>query len=100
MKALITGAGGFVGRHLAAHLAGAGDEVIGVDTEVDVADPDAIAAAVATARPDALFHLAAQTHVGESWAFPGEALRVNVLGTAAVLAAARALSEPPVVLVV
>jgi GDP-4-dehydro-6-deoxy-D-mannose reductase len=100
MRAFITGAGGFVGRHLCARLLEIGDEVIAVDAEVDVTDPDAVAVAVASARPEAIYHLAAQTHVGESWAYPGEALRVNVLGTAAVLAAARALPEPPVVLVV
>jgi GDP-4-dehydro-6-deoxy-D-mannose reductase len=65
-----------------------------------VADPAAIRAAVAAARPDAIYHLAAMTHVGESWDFPAEVLRVNVLGTASVLAAARAEREPPVVLVV
>ena len=51
-------------------------------------------------RPDAIYHLAALTHVGESWDDPAEVLRVNVLGTAGVLAAARALPAPPVVLVV
>jgi GDP-4-dehydro-6-deoxy-D-mannose reductase len=40
------------------------------------------------------------THVGESWENPSEVLKVNVLGTAEVLAAARTLPSPPVVLVV
>jgi GDP-4-dehydro-6-deoxy-D-mannose reductase len=77
-----------------------GDQVVSVDLEVDVADPDAIGAAVAAARPEAIYHLAALSHVGESWEFPAEVLRVNVLGTAGVLAAARALPEPAVVLVI
>jgi GDP-4-dehydro-6-deoxy-D-mannose reductase len=97
---LITGGGGFVGHHLGELLRAAGDQVVSVDLEVDVADPAAIRTAVAEARPEAIYHLAALTHVGESWDFPAEVLRVNVLGTASVLAAARAEREPPVVLVV
>jgi GDP-4-dehydro-6-deoxy-D-mannose reductase len=100
MRAFVTGGAGFVGRHLANHLEAMGDQVTSVDQEVDVADPAAIAAAVAKARPDAIYHLAALSNVGESWEFPAEVLRVNVLGTAGVLAAARALPEPPVALVI
>src|ERR1035437_4276219 len=73
-----------------------GDQVVSVDLEVDVADPDAIGAAVAAARPKAIYHLAALSHVGESWEVPGEVLR----GRAGVLAASRALPEPAVVLVI
>jgi len=100
VRALVTGGGGFVGRHLGTHLGSMGDEVISIDLEVDVADPEAITAAVLDAQPDAIYHLAALSHVGESWESPAEVLRVNVLGTAALLAAGRALDEPPVVLVV
>ncbi len=100
MRALVTGGGGFVGWHLGDHLRAMGDEVTSIDLEVDVADPEAIATAVRRARPDAIYHLAALSHVGDSWAYPAEVLRVNVLGTAGVLAAARALDPPPVVLVV
>ena len=89
-----------MGRHLGDHLRATGDQVVSVDMEVDVADPDAIGAAVAAAQPEAIYHLAAMSNVGESWEFPAEVLRVNVLGTASVLSAARAESEPPVVLVV
>ena len=89
-----------MGRHLGDHLEAMGDQVVSVDLEVDVADPDAIGAAVAAARPEAIYHLAALSHVGESWEFPAEVLRVNVLGTAGVLSAARALPEPAVVLVI
>jgi GDP-4-dehydro-6-deoxy-D-mannose reductase len=100
VRVFVTGGGGFVGRHLAEHLRMAGDNVTSVDLDVDVADSEAIAAAVAVARPDAIYHLAALSHVGDSWDSPTEVLRVNVLGTAGVLAAARRLPEPPVVLVV
>jgi GDP-4-dehydro-6-deoxy-D-mannose reductase len=51
-------------------------------------------------RPDAVYHLAAMTHVGDSWEHPSQVLRVNVLGTAEILAAARAVPEVPRVLVV
>ena len=100
MRAFITGGGGFVGRHLGDHLRAEGDEVVSVDMEVDVADPEAISSAVAAACPEAIYHLAALSNVGESWEFPAEVLRVNVLGTAGVLSAARAQPEPPVVLVI
>lgn len=100
MRALITGGRGFVGRWLADHLRACGDEVLGIDAETDVADQAALEPVVADAAPDAVYHLAALTHVGESWDTPAEVLRVNVLGTAAVLAAARRLPASPTVLVV
>ena len=65
-----------------------------------MADGGAIGPVVAESVPDAIYHLAALSHVGESWASPSTVLRVNVLGTAEVLAAARALGTDPVVLVV
>jgi GDP-4-dehydro-6-deoxy-D-mannose reductase len=55
---------------------------------------------MADVAPDAIYHLAAMTHVGESWDDPSRVLRVNVLGTAEVLAAARTLPGSPRVLVV
>jgi GDP-4-dehydro-6-deoxy-D-mannose reductase len=100
VRAFVTGGAGFVGRHLRAHLESEGDEVVWVDLEVDVADERAIASAVAEAQPDAIFHLAALAHVGDSWTSPAEVLRVNVLGTSGVLAAARAVATPPLTLVV
>ena len=50
--------------------------------------------------PEAVYHLAAMTHVGESWDDPSRVLRGNVLGTAEILAAARATGSDPRVLVV
>jgi len=100
VRALVTGGRGFVGRWLGEHLRGAGDEVCVVDAETDVTDEAAVERAIRTARPDAVYHLAARSHVGESWRAPIEVLRVNVLGTATVLAAARAAAPGAVVLVV
>jgi GDP-4-dehydro-6-deoxy-D-mannose reductase len=100
MRALITGGKGFVGQWLAAHLGDAGDEVVVIDIETDIADGPALHKVVTEAAPEVIYHLAAMTHVGESWEKPSEVLRVNVLGTAELLAAARTLERPPTVLVV
>jgi GDP-4-dehydro-6-deoxy-D-mannose reductase len=89
VKALITGAGGFVGRNLIAHLRECGDEVTALDREVDVTDADAIGGAIGEVRPDAVYHLAALSHVGESWTEPDEYLRVNTIGTQQVVSACR-----------
>jgi GDP-4-dehydro-6-deoxy-D-mannose reductase len=100
VRALITGGKGFVGTWLADHLRRCGDEVIAIDIETDITDQAALDPVVAAAAPDAVYHLAARTHVGESWKVPAEVLAVNVLGTAAVLAAARQVPRDPKVLVV
>jgi GDP-4-dehydro-6-deoxy-D-mannose reductase len=100
MRALITGGKGFVGQWLASHLKDRGDEVVVIDIETDVADGPALRKVVTGAAPDAIYHLAAMTHVGESWENPSQVLKVNVLGTAELLAAARSLPNPPAVLVV
>jgi GDP-4-dehydro-6-deoxy-D-mannose reductase len=100
MRALITGGKGFVGHWLAAHLKDAGDDVVVIDIETDISDGPALRKVVVDAAPEAIYHLAAMTHVGESWENPSQVLQVNVLGTAELLAAARALPHPPTVLVV
>jgi GDP-4-dehydro-6-deoxy-D-mannose reductase len=100
MRALITGGKGFVGQWLAAHLEDSGDEIVVTDIDTDITDGAAMRRVVGETSPEAIYHLAAMTHVGESWENPSEVLKVNVLGTAEVLAAARTLPSPPVVLVV
>ena len=100
MRALITGGKGFVGQWLAAHLKDCGDDVAVIDIETDVADGAALRRVMTEVVPDAVYHLAAMTHVGESWENPSQVLRVNVLGTAEVLAAARTLDSSVRVLVV
>ncbi len=100
MRALVTGGLGFVGRWLTAHLADEGDDVTAIDAETDVTDEEAVERAMEASQPDAVYHLAARAHVGESWRDPLDVLRVNVLGTAAVLAAARRGAPEATVLVV
>ena len=60
MRALVTGAGGFVGRHLVARLRADAWDVVGLTrADVDLTDPAAAAAAVRAADPDVVFSLAA-----------------------------------------
>ena len=91
MRALITGAGGFVGAHLADHLLAAGDHVECTDRSTggaDILDRHAIAAEVRDARPDVIYHLAGQADVAASWTDPQGTLRINAEGTMNVLEAA------------
>jgi GDP-4-dehydro-6-deoxy-D-mannose reductase len=98
VRALVTGARGFVGTWLTAHLVESGDEVVAIDHEVEITDGDAVRAAVSAAAPDVVYHLAALASVGRSWTDPNEVLRVNATGTLYVLEAARACPHPPRVL--
>lgn len=93
MRVLITGVSGFVGAHLARHLALRGHEVWGTFIrdapdledvsllELDLLDFDQVDRTMAAVRPQAVVHLAGLSHVGESWSRPAEYFAVNVLGT-------------------
>ena len=100
MRAVITGASGFVGRHLRAYLESQGDEVVGVDLPTDVADYDAMREVVAASAPEVIYHLAALAHVGASWGNPSAVIHVNVEGVGATLAAARDAAPSATVLFV
>ena len=92
MKAFVTGATGFVGPYLLRHLRACGDDAIGAGDDAegfDVVDRAAVLHAFTAHRPEVVYHLAAQSHVGASWDDPITCLRVNVEGTANVLDAAR-----------
>lgn len=100
MRVLVTGAGGFVGRHLIAELEAAGHETVRLTHHsdphpagarpIEITDAEAVLHAVADARPEACVHLAALAFVPDSWKSPGETFRVNVGGTANLLEAIRA----------
>ena len=66
----------------------------------DIADRDAIAAAVAAARPQIVLHLAAQPLVPRSYRAPVETFAVNVMGTVHLLDALRGIDELQAALVV
>ena len=92
MKALITGAGGFVGHHLAAHLEAEGDEVLTTDRStdgLDITDAPALLEAFRRRQPEVVYHLAGASDVGGSWSTPQATFRSNAEGTLNVLWAAR-----------
>ena len=98
VRALVTGAHGFVGSWLVPYLASQGDDVHPMDRSVDVRDCAGVAAAVTSYCPDAIYHLAGFTHVGLSWEQPQTALEVNAIGALNVLEAARKCTRIPRVL--
>ena len=105
LRVLITGITGFAGSHLAERLVTAGAEVHGlafedppfphlaaVDRHVhvhkgDITHLDEVREGLAAARPDVVVHLAGQAVPTLAAKDPVGAVRVNVLGTSAVLAA-------------
>jgi GDP-4-dehydro-6-deoxy-D-mannose reductase len=101
VRVAVTGANGFLGRHLAQALAAAGDDVVALSLErgelpdsipflaLDVRDGDRVARAFEQLAPEAVVHLAALSHVGESWGRIADYYAINVLGTENVARAAR-----------
>jgi GDP-4-dehydro-6-deoxy-D-mannose reductase len=92
MRALITGAGGFVGDHLARHLRRCGDELTLTDRSqdgLDILDAPALLERFRSERPEVVYHLAGASDVGGSWQTPQITFRANAEGTLNVLWAAR-----------
>lgn len=112
MKVLVTGGAGFIGTSVVRHLLGEGVEVVNLDKltyagsnpplgelatagryalEVaDVADRAAVARIFGQHRPDAVMHLAAETHVDRSIDGPDDFIHTNLVGTFTLIEAARA----------
>jgi UDP-glucose 4-epimerase len=110
MDCLITGGGGFIGSNLVDALLARGDRVTIIDNfktgrrsnlqgalaagaglyEGDVSDANFVSGVFERARPELVFHLAAQIDVRYSVEHPAGDAAVNIFGTIAVLEAARA----------
>jgi CDP-glucose 4,6-dehydratase len=114
MHFLITGHTGFKGSWLSLMLTSAGHTVSGFaldpetgslferaglshflesDIRGDVRDFETLKAAFSEIHPDAVFHLAAQPLVRESYLSPRETMETNVIGTMNVIDAARSVDS-------
>jgi GDP-4-dehydro-6-deoxy-D-mannose reductase len=94
MRVLVTGADGFVGRHLCRALEARGDTVWaaggpGGVRALEVTNLGEVSRCVADFKPDGIVHLAGISSVARSHAAPAEAVAVNVLGAAHLLQAVR-----------
>ncbi len=115
---IVTGGAGFIGsalvRHLVAHTAHevvtldkltyAGDERALAEVaahprhhfeRVDICDGEALRAAFVRREPDAVFHLAAESHVDRSIEAPAEFVQTNIAGTATLLDVIREWIDGP-----
>lgn len=112
MKILVTGGAGFIGSAVVRQAIAKGHSVVNVDAltyaacpanvasvgnapgyafeEADIRDGDRMAAILEAHKPDAIMHLAAESHVDRSIDGPGAFIDTNVTGTYTLLQAARA----------
>ena len=116
-RVLITGITGFAGSHLAEHFLAdrPGVEVFGTYRwrsrreniegiegkvrllECDLSDMTAVRNALETSRPDAIYHLAAQSFVPSSWVSPLQTLTDNIAGQTNIFEAVRSLGLDPAI---
>jgi GDP-4-dehydro-6-deoxy-D-mannose reductase len=117
LRALITGAGGFVGGHLCAYLlAHTGWELTGTVyphpvegqpeeprlclRHADLRDPEGVQALLGEVQPDCILHLAAQSFVPASFADPWDTLENNIRAQLNLLDAVRRSGREVLVLVI
>lgn len=116
MRVLITGAGGFVGHHLSAHISHVepGARLIGTTLfpsetvhaavhdqhRIDLKDYGKARKLLADCRPDAVYHLAAQAFVPRSFEDPWETLENNIRSQLNIIAACLELEIRPRILIV
>ncbi len=111
-KILVTGGAGFIGSAVVRHAVRAGHSVVNLDAltyaanlanvapvansplyvfeQADIRDRAALDRIFATHAPDAVMHLAAESHVDRSIDGPGDFIETNITGTFNLLEAARA----------
>jgi dTDP-glucose 4,6-dehydratase len=113
MRILITGGAGFIGSALIRHLLNdTQHQVLNLDkltyagnleslasvadnpryqfVQADIGDSAAVSRALAEFQPDAIMHLAAESHVDRSIDGPAEFIQTNIVGTYTLLEATRA----------
>ena len=112
MKLLVTGGAGFIGSAVVRLAIARGHSVVNLDAltyaaclenvasvadsplyefeQTDICDREALGRIFATHQPDAVMHLAAESHVDRSIDGPGAFIQTNITGTYTLLEAARA----------
>jgi dTDP-glucose 4,6-dehydratase len=112
MKILVTGGAGFIGSAVVRQAVAGGHAVVNLDAltyaaclanvasvadnplyafeQADIRDRAALDRILASHRPDAIMHLAAESHVDRSIDGPGDFISTNITGTYTLLEAARA----------